>query len=278
MVYPLNDKLLFSQTTVKVSSLSSLDRLVINYDNPKTKVTFTSDIGIKMEVDIKIDRKNDVLIHIDFYYKNAKIQYRKLDKGQLTILVNAYREYIIEFAKKRSDITFSWSLLKDPKLLAKVFTKITKVRKILQRYSNIRSVNVFTIFIDVSSSHLKQDYILARTTLELDADIITIIPPELLLLNADQINFLINLHSINVSLANYLFLYPLTKIFTTVKLIKNISGILSIPLWIVLTIIILPKDILTNYIFSIINFLGIPALLFRLVPKAVGLLVRSKLT
>lgn len=271
--YLLNHRLLLSKTTIRVSSLSSFDQLITNYDNPRTKVTFASDIGIKMEVDIKIDRKNDILMHIDFYYKNAKIHYRKLDKRQLTLLINAYREYIIEFASKRSDITFSWSLLKDPKSLAKVFTKITKIRKVLQRYQDIHSLNIFTILMGVSAGDPPQDYIIARTALELDADIITIIPPELLL-NTNETEFLMDLHSANVHLANYLFLYPLTRIFLAVKLIKNILRIISIPLWIVLSIIIFPK-VITDYIFSVINFLGIPILLFRLVPKVTGLVVRK---
>ena len=196
-------------------------------------------------------------------------------------MVNAYREYIIEVTKKRPHTAFSWTLLKNPKILAQVFTKITKVRKVLQRYSNLRSLNVFTIIMDVSAQHFRQDYILARTSLELDADIITIIPPELLSQNADEIGFLMNLHTINVSLASYLFLYPLTKIFAAVKLIKNILKILSIPLWIILSLIIFPKSIITDYVFDyvflVINFLGVPALLFKLVPKVIGLVVRRKL-
>jgi hypothetical protein len=240
-------------------------------------MTFTTDIGTKMEVDVKIDQNNDVLMHIDFYYEGAKIHYRKLDMRQLTILVNAYREYIIEVVKKRSQITFSWPLLKNPKLIAGIFTKITKVRKILRRYSNIRSVNVFTIFMDVSAQHFQRNYIMARTALELDADILTIIPPELLLQNTDEIKFLMNLHTTNVSLANYLFLYPLTKIFVAVKLVKNMLRILFIPIWIILSLIIFPKSIITDYIFLVINFLGVPVLLFKLVPKVIGLVVRSKL-
>jgi hypothetical protein len=274
----MNDnELILPAARVKVSSLSSLDQLIINSDSPSAKVTFTSDIGTKMEVDVKIDQKNDVLIRINFYYKNVKIHYGKLDRRQLTILVNAYREYNIEVAKKRAHVDFSWSLLKNPRLLAEIFTKITKVRNVLQRYSNIRSANVFTIIMDVSVKHFRQDYILARTALELDADIITIIPPELLSQKADEISFLMNLHTTNVILANYLFLYPLTKIFAAVKLTKNLLRILSIPLWIALSAIIFSKSITTDYVLLVINFLGVPALLYKLVPKIISLLVRSKL-
>ena len=80
----MNDnKLLLSSARVKVSSISSFDQLIINSDSPSVKVTFTSDVGTKMEVDVKIDQKNDVLTHINFYYKNVKIHYGKLDRGQL---------------------------------------------------------------------------------------------------------------------------------------------------------------------------------------------------
>ena len=192
-------------------------------------------------------------------------------------MVNAYKEYNIEVAKKETHVDFSWSLLKNPRLLAEIFTKITKVRNVLQRYSNIRSANVFTIIMDVSTQHFRQDYILARTALEIDADIITIIPPELLSQKADEISFLMNLHTNNVILANYLFLYPLTKIFMAVKLAKNMLRILSIPLWIALSAIIFPKSITSEYVFLVINFLGVPALLYKLVPKVLGHVIRSKL-
>ena len=148
----------------------------------------------------------------------------------------------------------------------------------LRRYQDIRSINVFTIIKD--ASHNQKNKILARTTIELDADIITIIPPELLLLlNTKEVNFLFSLHSANIRLANYLFLYSIMRIFVIVKLTKNIFRILSIPVWIAFTIFIFPKGVglFYQFIFSIINFIGVPALLFKLVPKIMGYIIRKKL-
>jgi hypothetical protein len=231
-----------------------------------------------MDINIEIDKKHDVLTYVDFYYNNAKIYHGNLDPRQLTLLVDGYRQHVTKLAKDKSAaaITFSWSILKDPKSLIKIFTKITKLKKVLQRYQDIRSVNVFTIIMDTP----QKNKILARTTIELDADIITIVPPELLLLNTNEIDFLFSLHSANIRLANYLFLYPIMKIFVVVKLTKNILRILSIPLWIAFSIFIFPKGIgiFYEYIFSIINFIGVPALLFRFVPKVMGYIIRNKLT
>jgi hypothetical protein len=151
---------------------------------------------------------------------------------------------------------------------------------VLRRYHDIRSVNVFTIIKDDASYNQKNNKTLARTTIELDADIITIIPPELLLLNTNELDFLFSLHSANIRLTNYLFLYPITKIFVVVKLTKNILRILSVPLWIAFSIFIFPNklELFYQYLFSIINFIGIPSLLFRLVPKIIGYIIRKKLT
>jgi hypothetical protein len=267
-----------SSSALKVAS-SPFDKLITDYDNPRANISFTSDTGIKMDINIEIDKKNDVLTYVDFYYNNTKIYYGNLDLRQLALLIDGYKQHVTKLVKDRStaSITLSWSTLKDPKSLIKIFTKITKIKKVLRRYHDIRSVNVFTIIKD-DASHNQKNKILARTTIELDADIITIIPPELLL-NTNETDFIFSLHSANIHLANYLFLYPITKIFVVVKLIKNILRILSVPLWIAFSIFIFPKGAgLYEYIFSIINFIGVPALLFRLVPKIMGYVIRNKLT
>ena len=268
---------LSSSSALKVSSSSSFDKLITDYDNPIVNVTFTSDVGIKIDINIEIDKKHDVLTYIDFYYNNTKIYYGNLDPRQFALLVDGYRQHVTKLAKDKSvAITLSWSILKDPKSLIKIFTKITKIKKVLRRYQYIRSVNVFTIIKD--ASHNQKNKILARTTIELDADIITIIPPELLL-NTNEIDFLFSLHSANIRLANYLFLYPIMKIFVVIKLTKNILRILSIPLWIAFSISIFPKGLglFYEYIFSIINFIGVPTLLFILVPKIIGYIIRNRL-
>jgi hypothetical protein len=274
--------LLSSSSALKVSS-SHFDKLITDYDNPKANITFTSDVGIKMDINIEIDKKNDVLTYVDFYYNNTKIYYGNLDPRQLTLLVDGYRQHVTKLAKDRSAasaITLSWSTLKDPKSLIKIFSKIAKIKKVLRRYHDIRLVNVFTIIKDDASHNQKNNKILARTTIELDADIITIIPPELLLQNTNETSFLFSLHSANIHLANYLFLYPIMRIFVIVKLAKYILRILSIPLWIAFSIFIFPKGVgvFYEYIFSIVNFIGIPALLFRLVPKIMSYIIKKKLT
>jgi hypothetical protein len=274
----LSSSLTSSSFALKVAS-SPFDKLITDYENPRANISFTSDFGIKMDINIEIDKKNDVLTYVDFYYNNIKIYYENLDPRQLALLVDGYKQHVTKLVKDRSAATIttlSWSTLKDPKSLIKIFTKITKIRKVLRRYHDIRSVNVFTIIMDT----LQRNNIVARTTIELDADIITIIPPKLLLINTNEADFLFSLHSANIRLANYLFLYPITKIFVVVKLTKHILRILSVPLWIAFSIFIFPKGLFTdyNYAFSIINFIGIPALLFRLVPKIIGYIIRNKLT
>lgn len=274
----MSSSLTSPSSALKVAS-SPLDKLITDYyENLRANISFTSDIGIKMDINIEIDKKNDVLTYVDFYYNNTKMHYRNLDPRQLALLVDGYKQHVTKLVNDRSAAaiaTLSWSNLKDPKSLIKIFTKISKIRKVLRRYHDIRSVNVFSIIIDT----FQRDNILARTTIELDADIITIIPLGLLL-NTDEAYFLFNLHSANIRLANYLFLYPIMRIFVVVKLTKHILKILSIPLWIIFSIFIFPKELglFYQYIFSIINFIGIPALLFRLMPKIISYIIRNKLT
>lgn len=108
-------------------------------------------------------------------------------------MVDAYHQYISTKLSNGHLSILSRSRLKDIKLLGKLFRNILKISKGLERYRDLRAVNIFTF-------DKFQNKILARTTIELDADIITIINPELL--NTNSVDIFMNLHRANVRLAN----------------------------------------------------------------------------
>lgn len=253
---------------INVSSSSSFEEIITDY-HPKAAVSLTSDIGIKMNINIEINQNNSIIIYIEFLYKDMKVGYRSIDPRQLYLLVNEYGQYITKLSSKHKSI-LSWSFIRDIKSLSRLSAKIQRIKKVLKRYryEDLRSINVFTI-------DAYQNRILARTTIELDADIITIIPQELL--NMNQTNPFLRLHSANVSLANYLFLYPITQILIIIKILKNIIRVLAIPLWIIFSMIIFREKVLNEYFFTILNFVGIPAILFRFIPKITEYIIRHKL-
>lgn len=257
-------------STISISS-SSFDQIITDYYS-KASITIISDIGIKMTVNIEINQKSNIATHIHFYYNNVEIHYRRLDARLLSLLVDAYHKYISTKLSNGHVSILSLSRLKDIKSLGKLFRNILKISKGLERYRDLRAVNIFTF-------DKFQNKILARTTIELDADIITIINPELL--NTTSVDIFMNLHRANVRLANYLFLYPLTKSFAAIKTIKNIARIISIPLWIIIfNSAILPSKIISNdynYLFMIFSFIGIPAILYNFIPKIMAFIIRREL-
>ena len=258
-----------SLSTINISS-SSFDEIITDY-YPKASITIISDIGIKMTINIEINQKNNIATYIHFSYNNVSVHYGRLDARVLSLLVEAYHQYVNTKLSNSHVSILSRPRLKDIKSLGKLFRNILKISKVLERYQDLRAVNIFTL-------DKFQNKILARTTIELDADIITIIHPELLYTNS--VDIFMNLHSANIRLANYLFLYPLTKTFAVIKAIKNIARIISMPLWIILSATIFPSKMISNdyhYLFMIFSFIGIPAILYKFIPKIMAFIIRREL-
>ncbi len=237
----------------------------------KTRIDITSDIGSKMTLNIEINQKNNITTHVDFSYKGIKVDYGRLDARIIFLMIDAYHKYIDTKISTSHVSILSWERLRHIKSFGKLFRNVRKYRKVLERYQNLSSVNIFTL-------DRFQNKILARTIIELDADIITIIPRELL--STDSVNIYTTLHRANIRLANYLYLYPLIRIFAIIKAVKNLSRLISILLWISFSLIMLPPTMILkdyNYLFMIFNFVGIPAMLYKFIPKIVAFIIRRKL-
>jgi hypothetical protein len=138
-------------------------------------------------------------------------------------------------------------------------------------------MNLFTIY-----GYGSDNDFLARTPIELDADIVTIIPQHLL--NLSQREVFVNLHKTNVTLANYLYLYPVIRVFKFIQYFKSLIRIASVPAWIILSVIFFPQSLnsspdkyLYYSIYSIVNFLGIPALLLKFIPKVIGYIIKREM-
>ena len=182
-----------------------------------------------MTINIEINQNNCIASHIHFSYNDVKVDYGTLDGRLLSLLVEAYHRYIDAKISNSQVSILSLPRLVDIKAIGKVLTNIRKIRKVIERYQNLRAIDMFTV--DVF-----QNKILARTTVELDADILTIVHPDLL--NVNQKDIFTNIHRANVRLTNYLFLYPLKRIFTVIKSLVNIARLVSMSLWIIFSAII----------------------------------------
>ena len=125
-------------------------------------------------------------------------------------------------------------------------------------------------------------YTMARTTIELDADIITIIPKDLLIdNNSNNHKLLLNLHKCNIHLSNYLFLYPLFRIIIAIKTVKYALSLLPAPIYVILYSILSGKTISESTLYELIAFITssicIPAILFRVISKNIFPFILNKL-
>lgn len=255
------------ESTIDVSLSSYIDEIIANSQH-KTTVSFATDDGIEMNINIEINQDNNIIIKNEFLYQHVKISYEMIDPIQVNILLDKYSEYIAKVFTKHRLIT-SWVISRDIKSVVRLITSIQGIKKILKRYEKLRSINVFTI-------DGYQNRIVARTTIELDADVITIIPPELV--GIDQAHFCIRLHNSNIRLANHLFILPINRIFMIINSTKNILRVVSISFWIFFSIILFPPKLIFNdYLFLIFNFVGAPTMIFMSMPKILGYIIRKKL-
>lgn len=135
---------------------------------------------------------------------------------------------------------------------------------------------------NVNATDGLRDIVFARTTIELDADIVTIIRPELTAYMNNQKNiYLLLLHSYNLYLANHVFLHRINKFSSMLKTLTNTVKVISASIWLIPNLSYLL--ISSNHLFTgdlvgilvqIINLIGIPATLVWFIPKIVRYIVK----
>jgi hypothetical protein len=298
-----NTSKLLQSPTNRVKISSNFDTLISKY-YPKANVTFTiSDLEIKMNVIFEMnppnkDRNkntNEIVIAIKFYHKDKEIDYSDIHQSQFVELTTAYNQYVAILLKEsiyKYKTSFSvnlTSILKAFKSLSKKFdlySKLKEIRKILEQYKNLKAVDIYT---NIKKGNQKNNdgnnTTIARTTIELDADILTIIPKDLLIDDNTYNNLLLNLHKSNVCFSNHLFLQPLFRIVIAIKTVKSIISLLPAPITAPLyttlySFFTQTTPVYTNYEFSIpfiATSLGIPAILFKVISKYIFPLILNKL-
>jgi hypothetical protein len=248
---------------------------IIAHDYPTANVSITwNEFQSEMSVDIKTE-KNNFMVYVNFFYKDKRTDFLRLDGNVVSVLVNEYQQHVTKLVEDKKQFLNKRKETWNAKSILMAIKNITKIRKIAERlFQDLRSVSVYTI-------HASKNNAMARTTVELDADIITIIAPELLEVKIK--NNWLKLHSINVVLANYLFVYRMKKFVSVLKAMTNLARIASVVLWIVSTAIALLSGILSpvndlnpiyRVIISVFNFVGVPTLLVKFIPKILGYVIR----
>jgi hypothetical protein len=280
--------LLTSNKKVKVSS-TNFDDIILKY-KPKANINFTIiDSGIKMDIDFEVSQNkekstgiyNKVVLSVKFYLDDNETDIKHIDREDIVVLVKAYQQLIntmVEKTKKHS--LFSKQRLQEFLLsLVKlnIVLKINEVKGVLSRYQYLRAIDVVSLY----RINLKEDSKpIAKTIIELDADIITILPNDFQKLeNEADIHSLLSIHRLNLGLANYIFLYPILRIS---KIIKHATGIArkgSLILSLVAGFgLYQSTGFDPNYVpYSALYLVGAPAMVYQFVPKIMGFIIKNKL-
>lgn len=274
-------------------SITDLDD-ILTTDRPKANIILhNAHFDIRIEISLEMmPESTAIMIYIDFYYGNRRTAYNEIDPAQIAILSGLYDEYVKDLVAKKLDYSTSLSSTLSLSYIANsvknVVSRMRTIRPLVRRYENLKCVNIYSLSSALYLSRNNADNngyynTSVRTTIELDADILTIIPENLLLL--PDINNFLRLHRTNVFLANHLFFYPIMRTFAVLKIISNIIRMLSVFIWIIstylLSFILFPDQVYSDpekLIYSIINFVGIPTVIFRFFPRVLGRIIGSKLS
>ena len=266
--------LLPSKVTV---SHSSFDK-IFEKDQPNAKVFVKNEFGLSMQINIEITQNNFFKISVKMLYKDIIIDFDSSHIKELSILINEYRKYaatLNEYNKKFLN-SQSANLIRNIRSFVKALKDIKSITNLL-RYllKDTRSLNVYTV------NELKNS-ILAKTTIELDADIITIVQPEIL--QANNRDICLRLHTANIYIANFLFLYPIQQLFSIVKKMKALLRTITPLLWVGLTLYpfiasgrINNIEESFNLLYIVMNTFGIPIILFKTMPRLTVLIIRKVL-
>ena len=105
--------------------------------------------------------------------------------------------------------------------------------------------------------------LLARTRIELDADILTILRPDFLIIS--RANTFLVLHNLNVNLANNLFKRRLYNLFNSIKALINTARIVANGN--------IDTQSLIQLIVLILDLVGGPYVLVRFLPNIIGRII-----
>lgn len=226
-------------------------------DHSVINIKITHDSGMTMNVTIRRDKERQSLVYnayVNFVANDRTLEINDIRVGVLSELVKKYR-YYVEDAVKKNEIQHI-SIEKNSNTFSEGLRSVKELEDLASFVKDLRKIDTFTIDVFANKT-------IARTTIELDADITTVIPQGLL--DDSKLAIFLNLQYCNVYLANQLFeshikilLHFLVSLNRVIKLASVVPFALSLlsSLW---DMSALP---------AVISALAIP-FLYRYVPRII---------
>lgn len=197
-----------------------------------TTVSVTNEFGLTMTVSLDMDKNCEFVARVIFSNASGSISGIDIAKYQVSGLIAKYREYVIRIAQ-----TSQSNRNKATKLASKIKSFVISLRDVKNiktkaeiLLNELRRINVYTI--DGSDNTL-----VAKTTIELDADIVSVINQpshNSIINNLQNCSPIVVVHNYNIYLANRLFASKIDKFFSQLKVLSNVAKVSSIPFWYVI--------------------------------------------
>jgi hypothetical protein len=186
-------------------------------NKPSINVNIASDTGVIMDVTIHRARGSKALVYnayVSFVSNNMVLKITDLYPNILSELIRKYQDYIRGIAKRDK------TKPQDSSKLSQALEEVKGVGDLISFVKDLTKIDINTI--DACANKT-----IARTTIELDADIFTVLPQDVL--DDSRLAILIKLQNCNTMLVNQIFESHI-KIFSGIllrvdKLIKFVSVI-----------------------------------------------------
>jgi hypothetical protein len=232
---------------------------LLGKSNLLSKYQFNGIEDLRLVIDTKLNKKNDVVFTFNFYKKNKKVDITDVTTRNILNFLDKFSLYVQNLAPLKKDLKIPKykTLLKRSKISLTLMKSIIKQsdisRKILYLFIN-ESLNIYTVngFNNVSVS---------RTIIR-SFDRINIISSEVI--NNKNMEILMNLHNLNITLFNYFLQNNLSLFFHSLMVAITIVRIGIMMVWIIYNVVIFaissfssidPIIIFNGFLFYIINFI-----------------------
>ena len=256
--------------------------------NLSSKYRFNGTEDLSFVIDTKLNKNNDLVFTFNFYKKNKKLDVTDMSTLHILNLLDKFRVYVENLAPFKQDLKIPnipkipkipkyKALLKHSKISLSLMKSIIKQsdisRKILYLFIN-KSLNIYTV-------NGLNNVGIARTIVK-SFDRIDIISSEFI--KNKNLDILINLHNLNITLFNYLVQNNLSLLFHSLMAVITIVRIYILMVWILYNIGIFaisglsltdPVNMLNSSLFYVSNLVFLAVWLF--LPRMAIAMIKFKM-
>lgn len=256
--------------------------------NFSSKYQFNGTDDLKFVIDTKLNKNNDLVFTFNFYKKNNKLDVMSMSTLHILNLLDKFRIYVENLAPCKQDpkipkmpnipkIPKYKEILKSGKISLSLMKSILKQsdisRKILYLFI-IKSLNIYTV-------NGLNNVGIARTIVR-SFDRIDIISNEFI--KNKNLDILINLHNLNITLFNYFVQNNLCLLFHSLMAVITILRIWILMVWMLYSIGIFaisglsltdPANMLISYLFYVSNLVFLAVWLF--LPRLAIAMIKFKM-